>query len=143
MSTPLYIETSPSARVKIVAVGVLSVLVGAAFDLWVKPKLIAIAALPACDALPYVRVELMVGLLIAWFIGLVALKHGVRTWKEKQTPLNGTWVWSRTRVRTGLYAKLAALLFLAMGALFVFGPLFLVVRHQLYLVFCFPQACGC
>jgi hypothetical protein len=143
VNTPLYIESSPRTRARLIAVALLAVLVGVAFDHWAKPKLTEVAALPICDALPYVRVELVVGLLTAWFIGLVALKQGVRTWNEMKTPLPGTWVWSRTRVRTGLYARFCAILFLVMSAFFIFGPLFLVVRHQLYLVFCFPQACGC
>jgi len=113
-------------------------LVAIAFDHWVKPKLAQIAELPTCEALPYVRAELIAGVLLAWFIGFVALKLGTKEWKENQSPIAGTWVWSRTRVHTGLYARVSAIPLLSMSAFFIFGPLILIVWHKLYLLFCSP-----
>jgi hypothetical protein len=143
MQQPRYIESTPAVRAKLVGAAVASLLIAAAFDYWVKPKLNWIASLSTCESLPYVRIELLFGVAIAACIGLVAYKQARQTWKLEQSPLPGTWVWSRTRVRTGAYAKAVAVALFTMSAFFIGGPLALIVQHRLYLVLCIPQACSC
>jgi hypothetical protein len=143
MEKPRYIESTPVMRAKLVAFGVAAILVGLAFDLWLKPLLQWIASLPTCESLPWVRGELLVSIAVCWYIGSVAYQQAKRTWRFQQTPLPDTWVWARTRVRTGASATASAIAFYAVSALFLAGPPVLVVWQKLYLIFCIPQSCGC
>jgi hypothetical protein len=143
MEKPHYIESTPAMRAKLVAFGAAAILVGLAFDLWLKPLLQGIASLPTCESLPWVRGELLVSIAVSWYIGSVAYQQAKRTWRFQQTPLPDAWVWARTRVRTGASATASAIAFYAVSALFLAGPPVLVVWQKLYLIFCIPQSCGC
>jgi hypothetical protein len=130
-------------RLKLLGASAAVVAAGLAFEVWVSPRLAWVASLPTCESLPWVRLELIVGVLVCWYIGYVALKQGLQTWKHEQTPLPDTWVWSRTQVRTGSYAKFVAVVALSTSASFLLGPMVVVIWHELYVVFCFPQVCKC
>ena len=143
MNEPGYIESSTAARVKLGAVLLAILAVGFAFERWVLTLLAWVASLPTCDSLPWVRLELLFLVFMCWYLGYAAFKQGRGTWSLGQTPLPNTWVWSRTEVRTGSYAKFAAVAAFATSALFLLGPPFIIVWQKLYLIFCFPQSCGC
>ena len=96
VNMPLYIESLPRTRAKPVGVALMSMTLAIAFDHWVKPKRASIAALPTCEALPYVRAELIAGILLAWIIGFVALKQGTKARKENQAPMAGLGVVAHT-----------------------------------------------
>ena len=140
---PRYIESSPAMRAKILGASAAGMLVGVAFDYWVKPLLQWIASLETCESLPWVRAELLIAVAVTWCVGTVAFMQARKTWKLGQTPLPDSWVWSRTRVRTGTYAKTAAIALYGMSVLFLAGPPILVVWQRLYVIFCVPQSCGC
>lgn len=143
MTEPQYIEPTSASRAKLAAVAIAVFAIGLAFERWVSPGLKWIASLPTCDSLPWVRLELLFGVLICWYIGYAAFKQGRETWRTGQTPLPNTWVWHRTRVRTGGYAKFTAVFALATSAFFLVGPVVIFFWQKLYLIFCFPQSCGC
>jgi len=143
MTQPRYIEPTTAMRAKLVGVSAAAIAVGFAFEQWVSPRLSWVASLPTCDSLPWVRLELVAGVLICWYLGYKALKQGLATWTLCQTPLPDTWVWSRTKVRTGTFAKFTAIAALSTSAMFLLGPVAIVLWHELYLVFCFPHSCGC
>ena len=143
MTEHRYIQPTSAMRAKLIGASLAAVGVSIAFERWVSPRLAWVASLPTCESLPWVRLELVTGVLICWFIGYMALKHGLATWRCGQTPLPNTWVWSRTRIRTGKYAKFAAIAALAMSAIFLVGPVFLIVWQKFYLIFCIPESCGC
>lgn len=143
MTEPRYIEPTLAMRVKLIGASMAVFGVGLAFERWVSPRLAWVASLPTCESLPWVRLELVIVVLTCWYIGYVALKQAVATWRSGQTPLPNTWVWSRTRIRTGNYARFTALAALAISAMLLVGPVVLVVWLKFYLVFCWPQSCGC
>ena len=143
MNEHRYLEPTSAMRIKLIAVCLVVICVGLAFDRWVAPLLRWVASLPTCESLPWVRLELISAVLMCWLIAYMALRQGAATWQSGQTPLPNTWVWSRTRVRTGKFAKATALSAFAMSATFFLGPIVLIVWQRLYLVFCWPQSCGC
>lgn len=143
MTEHRYIEPTPAMRAKLVGASLATVGVSMAVDRWVSPRLAWVASLPACESLPWVRIELIAGVLVCWYIGYMAFKQGLATWRCGQTPLPTTWVWSRTRIRTGRYARFAACAAFAMSAFFLAGPVVLIAWQEFYLVFCIPQSCGC
>jgi hypothetical protein len=143
MTEPRYIEPTAASRGKLAGAVVAAFAVGLAFEWWLASRLEWVASLPTCESLPWVRVELLAGLLICWYISYAAFGQGTETWKTGQTPLPNTWVWSRTRVRTGGYAKFTAIATFATSAIFLLGPVVVIAWQELYLIFCFPQSCGC
>ena len=143
MTESRYIEPTPKLRVKFVVASLAVVAVGLAFKTWVTPRLAWVASLPACESLPWVRLELAVALLVSWYIAYLSLTQGLQTWRLGQTPLPNTWVWSRTRVRTGLHAKVVAVMAFTLSAAFFLGPPIVIVWQKFYLIFCIPQSCGC
>jgi hypothetical protein len=143
MDEPRYIESSVAIRLKLVAAAVATFLVAVAFDRWVSPALKWVATLPPCDSLPWVRFELIVAILVCWLIAFATFNQGRRTLQAGQTPLPGAWVWSRTKVHTGLFVKVVAVSSFSLSALFLLGPIVLVATQELYVIFCFREACGC
>lgn len=143
MIEPRYIEPTTASRAKLAAVAIAVVAAGLAFEKWVTPRLQWVASLPTCESLPWVRLELLAGVLICWYIGYASFRQGRDTWRIGQTPLPTTWVWTRTRIRTGSYARFTAVFAFATSAFFLLGPIVIITWQQLYLVFCFSQDCGC
>lgn len=130
-------------RAKLVAAHAAPFVAGLAFDRWVKPVLEWIATLPVCESLPWVRAEVIFGIGLVWLAALVALRTGWKVWTLNQSPLPGAWVWSRTRVITGKHARFAAIGYFFTAVLLLLGPIALFLGYDLYILFCFPQACGC
>lgn len=143
MTEPQYIESSSVTRAKLFGAGLAAILLGVAYDQWVAPWVRWVSTLPTCESLPWVRLELISGVLICWFIAWASLQQGYATRRLGQTPLPGTWVWSRTKVRTGTYATLTSFGLLALSALFFAGPIVIIIWQKFYLIFCFPHSCGC
>lgn len=143
MADPQYIEATFAMRVKLALAALASTLVSKAFFVWVKPTLDGVATLSTCESLPWVRAELLAGLAICWLIGASAFRIGRLTARLRQTPVPGTWVWSRTRIRTGMVARVTACAWYLVAAVFVVGPLAVVVTQELYVVFCVPLSCRC
>jgi hypothetical protein len=141
--SPRYIEPTPGARLKLAVGTGASILVGVAFSYWVQPKLRWVASLSTCESLPYVRAELLVAIVLVWFMATVLYRSAAKIWRLGQSPVPGTWVWSRTPIRTGARAKFEAVALYCLSAALFVGPAVLVLWQRLYLVFCFPQACGC
>ena len=143
MTEPQYIETSLKARLGIVALTIMPFLLDVAFKIWVQPQLNWIASLPTCESLPWVRLELLVAVAVAWLLGFSVFRVARRIATLGQVPVPGTWVWSRTRVRTGAYPKYLAFALYTLSAVLVVAPVLLVAWSQVYVVFCFPDSCGC
>jgi hypothetical protein len=143
MDEPRYIESSMAMRLKLVAVAVGTFLFGLAFNRWVSPALKWVATLPTCESLPWVRLELIVAVLVCWLIAFATFNQGRKTLQTGQTPLPGAWVWSRTKVHTGLFVKVVAVSAFSVSALFLLGPIVLVASQELYVIFCLRESCGC
>jgi hypothetical protein len=141
--SPRYIEPTVGGRWKLAAGTGAGVLVSAAYAHWVQPQVAWVGSLPTCESLPYVRAELLAMALGLWFIGTVLYRSARKIWQLQQSPVPGTVVWSRTRVRTGARAKLEAVALYCLSAICLFGPVLLVVWQRFYVIFCFPEACGC
>ena len=142
MEQPRYLESSSAMRAKLAGAAVAALLVAVALDHWVKPLLQWVGTLPTCESLPWVRAELLVAVAGVWFVGAMAFRQGRRVWALGQTPLPDAWVWMRTRVRTGAYAKATALALFALAVLCLVGPPVLVVWHQLHVIFFAAASCG-
>ncbi|MDR1936420.1 MAG: hypothetical protein LBS49_12725, partial [Candidatus Accumulibacter sp.] len=142
---PRYIEPTAAKRAKIIAAIAALFVAGLAFDQWVQPILKWIATLPTCESLPWVRAELLCAVGMAWLMGVMLLRTGMRIWTLNRTPLPGAWVWRKTQVRTGRYARLVAIYFFSIATLLLIGPVVGVVVFAdfLYILFFFPQAGGC
>jgi len=138
-----YIEPTAATRSKLAAATAAFVVFGWAYGVWISPRLQWVASLPTCDSLPWVRLELIAGILICWCISFWALRLGGEILRAGQYPLPRAWVWHRTRVRTGFYAKFVAYFSLFTSAVFAIGPMLVVAWQELYVVFCYPKSCGC
>lgn len=143
MESPQYIEPTFAMRAKLSLAGLAAVLASTAFSVWVKPVLVWVATLPTCESLPWVRAELVAGIAICWFIGAAAFRQAQLIWRSGQTPTPGTWVWFRTRIRTGVVARATAAALYLVATVFTVGPLVVFVTQELYVVFCVPLAGGC
>jgi hypothetical protein len=143
MTENRFIEPTRAMRFKLVTAGLVGLAIGLGLELWGGPRLTWVAALPPCDALPWIRLELTVGVVICWLVGYVSLKRGVNNWRLDQTPLPDSWVWSRTQVRTGHYAKFSAITKFVFGAVFLLCPVVIAWWLKLYLIFGAAQQLGC
>jgi len=130
-------------RLKLAAACVGVFAFGLALKRWVSPALSWVASLPTCESLPWVRLELVVAVLFFWLFSYASFKQARATLQFGQTPLPNTWVWSRTKVRTGNYAKLVASMLFLMSSLFFLGPIGLIAWQELYVIFWPLESCGC
>lgn len=143
MSPPDYIEPTMAMRVKLLAFGALAVAISVTYDVWAQPLVSWIATLPTCESLPWVRAELIVAVAVCWLAGFAAMRQAITTLRSGQVPTPGAWVWVRTRIRTGFYARATAAMLSFVSAAFIIGPLVVIWSQNLYLIFCSSESCGC
>lgn len=144
MGDDRYIEPTRSMRIKLGTSFALLVLGGWAFERALSPALARIAALPVCEAWPWVRIELAAVVALCWLVGAATLRYALRTWRLKQSPLPEAWVWSRTKVRTGFYAHWVVAQLLAVSVVAWVLPVWVVQSQKLYEVWIHPAPpCGC
>lgn len=143
MSQARYIESSAAIRYKLLALVLLGVLLNFGFVVWIKPLLQWAATLPTCESLPWLRMELLIAVLVVWAFSAVAFGRAKRTWQLQQTPLPDSWVWTRTKVKTGVHAKMTAAALYLISATALVSPLIVIAGQKLYLLFCWPHSCGC
>jgi MFS family permease len=121
-----FIETSPASRRKLLALGLVAVVLGAVWAFLLRPTLFAhIRQLPACDQAHW-SVGLLIGALgLLPIAGLSAGIHARKLVKHDQFPPPDAWVWRRTPIRRGrgvrYRAYAIAFCSAALFAIFLYG----------------------
>jgi hypothetical protein len=138
-----YIEPTAATRAKLILAYVAPFVVGFAYDRAIQPTVEWISTLPTCESLPWVRAEIVIAVGAVWLVGILWLRTGLRIWTLDQVPLPSAWVWSRTEVKTGRYARLTAIGYLCIAVTLLVAPVIVILTYELYAIFCYPQACGC
>jgi hypothetical protein len=97
-----FIETSQGSRRKLLGLGLVAIVLGAAWAFFLRPALFAhIKQLPACDQAHW-SVGLLMGILgLLPIAGLFAGNYARKLIKHGQFPLPHAWVWRRTPVTRG------------------------------------------
>ena len=138
-----YLEPTRASRIKLAVAVMAYIAVYVAMELWWTPFMSYVRALPLCEGLQWLRGLAIAFLLMFAAASFSAARAGILTLQAGQSPFPGAWIWSRTRVRTGVRAKLNGWGFLAVAALMAVAPVAIGYALKVNVIFCVPDSCGC
>ena len=141
--SPTHLEPTTAMRLRLAAVVLAGIAFNLTFDFWWDPLMTHVQSLATCDSLAWLRgmaiafTVLFLG--VAWLLADVARQIST----SGQVPPPNAWVWSRTFIRRGWYARCSAYLSYFMAALFLSAPLVAGYALKVNIIFCIPESCGC
>jgi hypothetical protein len=138
-----YVEPTTVSRLKLAIATLLAIAASIAMELWWSPLMAYIRALPLCDQLPWLR-GISVGFACLFAIACFSTaRAGILTLKANQSPFPGAWLWSRTRLKEGLRARIDGYVFLVVAAIMALAPVAVGYALRVNVIFCIPVPCGC
>ena len=138
-----FLNPTPATRWKLLAACASGLVVLLAMEIWWNPFMSYVEALPVCEGLPYHR-----GIFIAFTLGFAfasfsSLRAGRLILRAGESPFPGAWVLFRTRIKTGIRAKIDGYAMLAIAVLLAAAPIAAGLALNVHMIFCVPNACGC